>query len=133
MNVPQLGMKRRTFNKVVQCAEASTPGGVKVLLHGLPSVVRLLIEADLQTRRSAQHYDSESGQAYCFVGHSGGLTVWSWHGIASNAEAASLFSLLASVEGPLEENNASALFERATGRRIDELQAFTGTDSRRSV
>ena len=131
--MPQLGMKRRTFNKVVQCAEASTPGAVKLLLHGLPAVVRLLIESDLESRRAAKHYDSVSRQAYFFRGQTNGLIVWSWHGLASNAEAASLFSLLDSVESPLDENIASALFNRATGRSVDEPQAFAAADRKRFV
>jgi len=120
VHVRKWRMLRRTYNPVVQCAEASTPSGIEALFGDLPSVVRRQVLVDLQHRRTAQHYDSTSGQAYFFSRQGKELVVWTWCCLASSDEAARLLSSLDSLAGPLNEETASAQFERATGRSVNE-------------
>jgi hypothetical protein len=119
-------MMRRTYNRVVQCTEASTPAGIEAVYASLPAVVRRQVIVDLQERRTAQHYDSASGHAYFFIRQGTGLVVWSWGCIASSNEAARLQSSLDSLVGSLNEEAASSLFERATGRSVNEPLASDG-------
>ena len=114
-------MKRQTFNKVVQRAQTSKFATAEALF-GLPSVVRQHVEADLELRHTAKHYDSASGRAYFFVRHAKDLIVWSWCCLASSDEAALLLLSLDSLDSALDEGTASALFERATGRSVNEPQ-----------
>ena len=113
-------MMRRTYNQVVQYTEASTPAGIEALYAGLPAVVRRQVIVDLQERRTAQHYDSASGNAYFFIRHGTELVVWTWCCVASSNEAARLQASLDSLAGSLNEETASGLFERATGRSVNE-------------
>jgi hypothetical protein len=120
VGVAKWRMLSRTYNRVIQCTEASTPAGIEALYAGLPAVVRRQVIVDLQERSSAQHYDSASGYAYFFIRHGTRLVVWSWCCIASSNEAARLQSSLDSLIDPLNEETASGLFERATGRSVNE-------------
>ena len=113
-------MKRRTYNQVVECIEASTPSGIETLFGDLPSVVRRKVIVDLQERRTAQHYDSDSGHAYFFTRLGTELVLWTWRCLASLDEAGRLMSKLNSLAGTLNEETASSLYERATGRSVTE-------------
>jgi hypothetical protein len=119
--VSKCRMKRQTFNKVVQRAQTSK-FAVAEAVFGLPSVVRQHVEADLEWRHTAKHYDSASGRAYFFDRRAKGLIVWSWCCLASSHEAAQLLSSLDSLDSALDAETASALFERATGRSVNEPQ-----------
>ncbi|HKY23451.1 MAG TPA: hypothetical protein VJM31_19705 [Vicinamibacterales bacterium] len=113
-------MKLRTFNKVVRCSEANTPTDVAALLERLPVVARRRVESDLELRGQAQHYDSSTGEALYFTRRGTDLTVWAWCCMASHDEAAKLLIAIDGVEGPLNEQVASSVFTRATGRTVNE-------------
>ena len=113
-------MKLRTFNKVVRCSEANSPAEVAALLDELPNVARQRIKSDLELRGHAQHYDSRSGEALYYRRSGTDLTVWSWCCLASHDEAAKLLVAIDDADGPLNEQVASSIFSRATGRSINE-------------
>ena len=113
-------MNSRTYNQVVQCAEASTPSGIETLFGDLPSVVRRKVIVELQERCTAQHYDSGSGHAYFFTRLGTELVVWTWRCLTSIDEAGRLLSKLNSLPGTLNAETASSLYERAIGRSVTE-------------
>ena len=115
-------MERQTFNKVVQRGRTSKFAAAEAVF-GLPSVVRQQVEADLELRHTAKHYDSTSGRAYFFDRRAKDLIVWSWCCLASSDEAAQLLLSLDSLESALDAETASALFERVTGRSVDDPRA----------
>ena len=109
-------MIETVFNKVVHLLVATTAGELEAVLGTLPHGVRFGVAQQLDESGEAHRYESDRHCAYYLRRHPEGFLVWRWCHVATALEAKCLQAMIQSLEGPLDGESATQVFEAATRR-----------------
>lgn len=112
-------MTEAAFNNVIRLVVATTSQELLAVLGYLPHGVRFGVAQQLDEVGEAYRYELHRNCAYYLRRQRQGILVWRWSYIACLLEANRLQALIASLDGPLDADSASRLFERATGRSVN--------------
>ena len=109
-------MVETVFNKVVHLLVATTASELEAVLGTLPHGVRFGVAHQLEETGEAHRYESARHCAYYLRRHPDGILVWRWCYVASPLEAKYLHAMIQSLEGRLDGESATQIFEAATRR-----------------
>jgi hypothetical protein len=106
------------INQVVRLTVPTTIEQLDQALESLPHGVRYGILCDLEEAGQAYRYEAAVHCAYYLSVQGARIMIWRWSYIATEQEANRLGTMIMSVDGPLDAQRATRLFEYATHRSV---------------
>ena len=108
------------FNRIVRYSVAANLFEMNEVLAHLPYIISNGLEIELEVCEEVHRYDLDAKRAYYFQLEGERLHIWSWEDVEDYIEAGTLLALVASLDKDLSEELAIEVYERATGRSVNQ-------------